>query len=99
MLLAGAKQKPAVRQGSARWRPDLSHVMIVGSMASPPSQRARYAPAAPALAMTMTMTMTVGTGPFGRLPAGTAMLLIPDGRPGPISQTVEQELPQPVGEK
>ena len=31
--------------------------------------------------------------------AGTAMLLIPDPRPGPISHTVEQELPQFVGEK
>ncbi len=31
--------------------------------------------------------------------AGTAMLLIPDRRPGPISHTVEQELPQLVGEK
>jgi hypothetical protein len=31
--------------------------------------------------------------------AGTAMLLIPDRGPGPISHTVEQELPQFVGEK
>jgi hypothetical protein len=31
--------------------------------------------------------------------AGTAMLLIPDRRPGPSSHTVEQELPQFVGEK
>jgi len=31
--------------------------------------------------------------------AGTAMLLIPDRRPGPISHTVEQELPRLVGEK
>jgi hypothetical protein len=31
--------------------------------------------------------------------AGTAVLLIPDRRPGPISHTVEQELPQFVGEK
>ena len=45
------------------------------------------------------MTLMVGTGPFGHRPARTAMLLIPDGRRGPISQTVEQELPQLVGEK
>jgi hypothetical protein len=31
--------------------------------------------------------------------AGTAMLLIPDRRAGPISHTFEQELPQFVGEK
>jgi hypothetical protein len=31
--------------------------------------------------------------------AGTAMVLIPDRKSGPISHTVEQELPQLVGEK
>jgi hypothetical protein len=31
--------------------------------------------------------------------AGTAMVLIPDRRPGPISHTAEQELPQFVGQK